>query len=113
MIISPAVTVAVEDAYGITVAADSSAVTLTMSSGTFSSGNSAVTAAAVNGVATFSGLVLNTPGSYTLAASDGALTGATSSSFTITITASTLAFLAQPTSAVAGVGDCSGRDGSR
>src|SRR5262249_35958125 len=35
-------------------------------------------------IATFGGLVINTPGTYTLAASDAALTGATSNAFTIT-----------------------------
>ena len=37
-----------------------------------------MTAGAVNGVATFGNLVINTAGSYTLAATDGSLTGATS-----------------------------------
>jgi hypothetical protein len=82
--ISPAVTVAVEDANGNIVAGDSSNVTLTLSSGTFAGGSNTATVAAVNGVATFSNLVINTAGTYTLAASDGSLTGATSNSFTIT-----------------------------
>jgi hypothetical protein len=87
--ISPAVTVAVEDANGNTVTSDTSTVTLTLSSGTFASGSTTVTASAVNGVATFSNLIINTPGSFTLAASDGSLTGTTSSSFTIAGAAST------------------------
>jgi hypothetical protein len=81
--ISPAVTVAVEDANGNTVTTDTSTVTLTLSSGTFASGSNTVSAAAVNGVATFGNLVINTAGTYTLAASDGSLTGATSNAFTI------------------------------
>jgi hypothetical protein len=81
--LSPPVAVAVEDAGGNTVTGDSSTVTLTLSSGTFAGGGTTVTAAAVNGVATFGNIVINTAGSYTLAASDGSLTGATSSSFTI------------------------------
>src|SRR5262249_49140065 len=81
--ISPAVTVAVEDINGNTVPIDSSAVTLTLSSGTFANGSDTVTGSAVNGVATFGSLVLNAPGPYTLAASDGSLTGATSNAFTI------------------------------
>jgi hypothetical protein len=81
--ITPAVTVAVEDANGNTVTSDTSTVTLTLSSGTFAGGSNTATASAVNGVATFGGLVINTAGSYTLAASDGSLTGATSNSFTI------------------------------
>jgi hypothetical protein len=81
--ISPPVTVAVEDSNGNTVTSDTSTVTLTLSSGTFASGSSTVSVAAVNGIATFSNLVINTAGTYTLAASDGSLTGATSSSFTV------------------------------
>jgi hypothetical protein len=57
---------------------------LTLSSGAFAGGSNTASASAVNGVATFGNLVINTAGSYTLAASDGALNGATSSSFTIT-----------------------------
>ncbi len=82
--ITPAVTVAVEDAGGNTVTSDTSIVTLTLSSGTFAGGSSTVSVAAVNGVATFSNLVINSAGTYTLAAGDGSLTGATSNSFTIT-----------------------------
>jgi hypothetical protein len=100
--ISPAVTVAVEDATGATVTSDTSTVTLTLSSGTFAGGSNTVSAAAVNGVATFSNLVINTPGSYTLAASDGTLTGATSSSFAVSAgVASKLAFVQQPSNATA------------
>src|SRR5262249_8694015 len=84
--ISPAVTVAVEDANGNTVAGDTSIVTLTLSSGTFAGGGTTVSAAAVNGVATFANLVINAAGTYTLAAGDGSLTGATSASFTISAT---------------------------
>jgi hypothetical protein len=101
--ISPAVTVAVEDSNGNTVTSDTSTVTLTLSSGTFSGGSSTVSVAAVNGVATFGSLIVNTAGSYTLAASDGSLTGATSSAFTVSPgAASKLAFLQQPTNATAG-----------
>src|SRR5262249_18766004 len=46
-------------------------------------GGNTLTASAVHGVATFGNIVINTAGTYTLAASDGSLTGATSSSFTI------------------------------
>jgi hypothetical protein len=82
--ITPAVTVAVQDAGGNTVTTDTSTVTLTLSSGTFAGGSNTVSVAAVNGVATFGNLVINAAGTYTLAASDGSLTAATSSSFTIT-----------------------------
>jgi hypothetical protein len=80
---TPTVTVAVEDANGNTVTSDTSTVTITLSSGTFGSGSNTISVAAVNGVATFGSIVINTAGSYTLAASDGSLTGATSNSFTI------------------------------
>jgi hypothetical protein len=100
---SPAVTVAVEDSSGNVVTNDTSTVTLTLSSGTFAGGTSTVSAAAVNGVATFSSLVINTAGSYTLAASDGSLTGATSNSFTISAgAAAKLAFIQQPTNTSSG-----------
>jgi hypothetical protein len=101
--ISPAVTVAVEDAFGNTVTGDTSAVTLTLSSGTFAGGGNTATATAVNGIATFGSLVINAAGSYTLAASDGSLTGATSSSFTIQQTAAKLAFTQQPGNGAVGV----------
>ena len=101
--ISPAVTVAVQDASGNTVTGNSSTVTLTLSGGTFAGGGTTVSVAAVNGVATFSNLVINTASSYTLAASDGTLTGATSSAFTITAgAASRLAFVQQPSNTTAG-----------
>ncbi len=101
--ISPAVTVAVEDANGNTVTNDSSTVRLTLSSGTFAGGSNTATASAANGVATFGSLVINTAGSYTLAASDASLTGATSAAFTITAgAASKLAIVQQPTTATAG-----------
>jgi adhesin/invasin len=102
--ISPAVTVKVEDVNGNVVTGNSSTVTLTLSSGTFSNGSTTATATAVNGVATFSGLVINAAGSYTLKATDGALTSATSNSLTISpAAASKLVFTQQPTNATAGV----------
>ncbi len=84
-LITPAVTVAVEDASGKRVATDSSNVTLTiapnnglgMLSGT-------VTRPAVNGIATFNDLSLSQVGAYTLYATDGALTPATSAYFSAT-----------------------------
>ncbi len=103
MAISPAVTVAVQDALGNTVTGNTSTVTLTLSGGTFAGGSSTVSAAAVNGVATFSSLVINAAGSYTLTASDGTLTGVTSTSFAITAgAAARLAFAQQPSNATAG-----------
>ena len=71
---STGVQVAVEDSSGSMVSVDSSAVTLTLNGGTFASGGNTITVNAVNGVATFSNLVINTPGIYTLTAGDGTLT---------------------------------------
>jgi hypothetical protein len=104
--ISPAVTVNVEDAFGNVVTTDNSTVTLMLNGGTFAGGSTTATATASNGVVTFSNLVINTAGSgYTLTASDGALTPATSSSFTISAAAaSQLVITQQPsTTATAGV----------
>jgi autotransporter-associated beta strand protein len=81
--INPAVTVAVEDVGGNTIAGDASSVTLTLSSGTFAGGATTATANAVNGVATFSSLAVAAAGSYTLSASDSNLTATTSNPFSI------------------------------
>jgi uncharacterized repeat protein (TIGR03803 family) len=83
--LAPAITVSVEDASGNIVATDNSTVTLTIASGPAGAtliGD--VSAAAVNGVATFNNLSLNRGGTYTLAAADGTLPAVTSSSFAIT-----------------------------
>lgn len=76
--------VAVEDAFGNVVTTDTSTITLTLSAGTFGSGASTVTATAVNGLATFSGLSISPFGSYQITASDGSLTTVTSRSIVIT-----------------------------
>jgi hypothetical protein len=102
---SPAVTVLVEDANGTVVPGDTSSVSLAITNGTGTagaalSGGAAVNA--VNGVATFGSLTIDKPGSgYTLSASDGSLSGATSGAFTIVGPAATLAFGTQPTNTVA------------
>ena len=106
-IIAPAVTVSVEDASGNVVVADNSTVTLTIASGTAGATlGGTVSAAAVSGVATFSNITLNDVGTYTLTASDGALTPVTSGSFAVTVPAplpaSQLAFTALPLTAVEG-----------
>lgn len=84
--ITPAVVVAVQDATGALVTTATTTVTLTIASnpgGAALSGNTSV--AAVNGVATFSTLALNRAGTgYTLSASGGGLTSATSTAFTVT-----------------------------
>ena len=84
--IAPSITVDVEDALGNVVTSDNSDVTLSI--GNNPSGGSlqgTLTVAAVNGVATFSGLDIDTLGNgYTLIASDGGLSSATSAAFNIT-----------------------------
>ena len=82
--IGPAVTIDIEDAYGNLASSESSTVALTLKSGTFASGSSVVTAAASEGVATFTGLKIDTAGSYTAIATDGLLaSSAASNPFTI------------------------------
>jgi hypothetical protein len=101
--LSPAVTVSVEDQFGNIYTADSlSTVQLTLNGGTFSGGGDTATAMVSDGVATFSNLVITASGTYTLTATDGALSGANSSSFFIADSAK-LGFLQEPTQTTAGV----------
>jgi subtilase family serine protease len=93
----PAVTI--QDAYGNTVTTNTSSVTLAIGTnpggGTLSG---TATVAAVNGVATFSGLFIDMAGNgYTLTASDGSFTGAACDPFNIAAgAAAQLAFTTQP-----------------
>ncbi|MEI8196523.1 MAG: hypothetical protein WCI73_11490, partial [Phycisphaerae bacterium] len=80
--IAPAVTVNVQDQYGNLVTTDNSIVTMALNSGPGTLAGT-LTVVAVNGVATFSNLSLSTAGAYTLKATDGTLTLATTSSFTV------------------------------
>jgi len=101
--ITPAITVAILDADGeqtsstadVTLAIDANPGLGTLSGTT--------TVAAVNGIATFSGLSIDKVGSgYTLVASSSGLTGDTSDPFDITVgAAAQLAFGQQPTNATA------------
>jgi hypothetical protein len=75
------VTVLVQDAAGNTVPASSAVVTLSMTGATL---NGTKTVAAVNGVATFTGLSITKAGTYTLKATSPGLTMKTSNSFSIT-----------------------------
>jgi hypothetical protein len=80
--ITPAVTVAIEDANGNVVTSATNQVTLSLIGGTGLQG--ILSASAQNGVATFSNLSVSTAGSgYTLSATSSNLTSATSTSFTI------------------------------
>src|SRR5262249_15259585 len=101
--ISPAVTVKVEDALGNVVTSDSSTVTLTLSKGTFAGGSNTISVPAVNGVAAFNDLVIDTAGSYTTSATAGTLTAPPpSNSFTISpAKAYQIVFGQQPSDSVA------------
>ena len=82
LVISPAVTVNVQDQYGsLFSGGTSTTVTLTHNGGTFVGGSNTATASTVNGVATFSNLRISSGGTYTLTATDGALINITSSQF--------------------------------
>lgn len=98
-VFSPNITVDVENAAGNIVTTDDSEVTLSVASGP---GNltGTVTVAAKNGVATFTNISVNEAGGYTLLASDGALTGATSNHFTVS--EGQLVFVRQPSNAMVG-----------
>jgi hypothetical protein len=104
-VIDPVVTVAVEDDYGNLVTSHSTPVRMairTNPTGGMLAGGTTVTPVA--GIATFAGLSIDTPGSgYTLVASSGTLSVATSDPFDISAGAAMrLAFTQQPSTAGAG-----------
>ena len=102
---SPSIVVDVEDQFGNIVTTDSSNVTLAVASGPGSLSGT-LTVAASSGIATFNNVKLNTAGSYTLTASDGSLTPATSSSFAVSAaSASKVVYAVQPSNVTAGVAD--------
>ena len=95
--LSPALQVSVEDAYGNLITTSTASVTLS------GNGISATTVTAQNGVVTFSGLTLDTAGNYTLTAAATGLSSGSSRSFTVTPgSASQLAFIQHPATAIAG-----------
>jgi len=81
------VAVSVEDKGGNVVTTDTSTVLMTISSGgSFSAGSTTTvpaSAGGIPGVATFSNLFATIAGTFTLSATDGTLTGATSNPFTL------------------------------
>jgi uncharacterized repeat protein (TIGR03803 family) len=82
-ILSP-IQVNIEQSSGSIATGDSSIVTLSIQSGpTGASLGGTTSVQAVNGVATFTNLSLSLPGNYTLIATDGSLSSATSNSFVI------------------------------
>lgn len=98
--IAPAVQVAVQDGSGNTITGASSPVTIAI--GTNAGGGTlagTLTANAVNGVATFSNLSINSAGTgYTLVASTPNLPNATSAAFNVgTVGSFTISYPAQPT----------------
>jgi len=102
-IIAPAVTVAIQDANGNTVATATDSVFLNLGANPGGSSLSGNRVQAVAGIATFNGLVLTAAGNgYTLVASSGSLTGATSTPFNVTSGSGVrLEFIQHPTSAQA------------
>ena len=96
------IVVQVRDQYDNVVTTDASNVTIAIASG---SGTlvGTTTVAASSGVATFSTLSLTSSGNYTLSVTDGGLTSATSTSFTISPDAAHhLGFTTAPASGTAG-----------
>jgi hypothetical protein len=84
---TPAVTVQVLDQFGNVLTTDHSVVKLTVNTGPSTKG---VFAANIkDGVATFSNVLFDKAGAYTLRASDGSVTPVTSSSFNVTAAAAT------------------------
>ena len=88
--ISPAVTVQVKDSNGILVASSTASVALAITSGTPTTGgpgtlSGTLTQTAVNGVATFNNLSVNTAGTgYSLTATSTGVSAGTSSTFNVT-----------------------------
>ena len=101
---NPSIIVDVEDQYGNIVTTDNSTVTLAVGSGP-GSANGTLTATAVNGLATFSNVIFNTAGNYTLTASDGSLTSATSISFAVNPDGTTSAVTSSANPSVFGESD--------
>ena len=101
--IAPAVAVTVQDVNSQTVTTSAAPITIAIGtnpgSGTLAG---TLTANASSGVATFSNLSINSSGvGYTLTASSGSLTGATSSPFTISGVPTKLVFGTQPSNTAA------------
>lgn len=96
--VAPAVKVAIQDGSGSTMTSATDNVTVAIDpNGTGAALSGTLTKPAVNGVATFDDLKLDKTGSgYTLTATYGTLTTATSSAFSINPPPTKLAFLNQP-----------------
>jgi plastocyanin len=92
-VITPAVQVAVQNSSGITVTSSTDPITIVLGSNPGGGALSGTSVAnAVSGVGTFADLGVSAPGTgYTLVASSGTLTGATSSPFNVFGTATQIA----------------------
>jgi uncharacterized repeat protein (TIGR03803 family) len=99
----PALSVDAEDQYGNISTSDNSMVTLAVESGPPGATlGGPVNVAAQNGVATFNAVSLTKAGTYTLIATDGSLTSATSADFTVSAAApASLVISQQPAPATA------------
>ena len=103
--ISPAPTVQVQDSFGNAVTDSGATVTMSVNSGpgAFTGGSTTSTTTNAAGLATFSNLVLNTSGSYTIQAASSGLGTANSGSFTVNAAgANKLVFVQQPGKTVSG-----------
>lgn len=101
--IAPAVVVEARDAQGNPASGFTGAVTITLTTPAGAVLGGTTTATAAGGVATFSNLSVDRPGSYTLKAVSTGMTDATSASFTVTVLApSALAFGSQPQGTTSG-----------
>jgi len=107
-VMSPAMTVEVRDAGGNRVTTANNSITLAIGNNVGPSATLSGTnpVSATNGLASFSGMSIDSAGSgYTLTANASGVNGATSSSFNINVGPQTkVGFRVQPASAVAGVG---------
>jgi uncharacterized repeat protein (TIGR02543 family) len=102
--ISPAVSVQLKDIYNNDVAASGVVVTVALSSGSGTLNGTKSRTTDANGLASFNDLWIDIIGLKNIDASSGSLTGATSSSFSITSgSPDHLVFVQQPTNTVAGV----------
>ncbi len=98
---SPVITVEVRDALGGRVAGAANPVTVTIASGTGTLLGT-TTVNAVSGTATFTDLKVSGSGAHTLSFSAAGLTGATSSSFTVTPVVRQLVVTTPPSGAISG-----------
>lgn len=99
--ITPAPTVAIEDAAGNRITTANSAVTVALAAPNGATLGGTLTVNAVGGLATFSNVTVSTAGTYALTATSAGLTDATSSSFLVTpIPPTQLTFGQQPPASV-------------